>query len=341
MKESKHYIMPYPIIDEKETELLDKLKVRYERLTNPNIIAKVGGKVAEIIPSPIKDVGKAAKEEIAQQELFKSCMNMVAKGFGELEKQAARMTVSESMVVKKINSVTKNNEVTCIDEVCLSRGYVISKLVSSYKTQDMAVALAEGSATGIFGFWGLAPNLVLSTFIYYRAVQSVAMYYGYDIKNDPAELMIASDVFLNSLNPSSSGADDLCGIIGKVMVMAEITTVKQTVKKTWTDMAARGGASLLLTQMRALANKAAQKALENAGKTGLERSVFKEVFAQIGKKLTKEAIGKAVPVAGALIGGLFDLSLMNTIIEYADVFYCKRFLLEKEVRINMLMNDEE
>ena len=31
---------------------------------------------------------------------------------------------------------------------------------------------------------------------------------------------------------------------------------------------------------------------------------------------------------------------MNRVLEYADVFYNKRFLLEKEVRIYMLLMDE-
>ena len=75
--------------------------------------------------------------------------------------------------------------------------------------------------------------------------------------------------------------------------------------------------------MRALANKAGQK--------GLEESLFKGVFEQIGKSLSKKALGKAVPVAGAVIGALFDTAQMNTVLVYADVFYNKRYLLEKEV----------
>ena len=55
--------------------------------------------------------------------------------------------------------------------------------------------------------------------------------------------------------------------IGKVMLVAEMEGVKQTVKKGWTAMAARGGAAMLVTQIRALANVAARKALENAGKS--------------------------------------------------------------------------
>ena len=107
------------------------------------------------------------------------------------------------------------------------------------------------------------------------------------------------------------------------MVMTEITAVKHMSKKTWGEMASRGGVTLLLCQMRALANKAAKNALEKAGKKGLEENLFKGVFEQIGKKLTKQAVGQ-----------------MNRVLEYADVFYNKRFLLEKEVRINMLLMDE-
>lgn len=42
--------------------------------------------------------------------------------------------------------------------------------------------MIEGGGTGAFGFWGLPFNLVLSTFLYFRAVQSIAMFYGYDVK---------------------------------------------------------------------------------------------------------------------------------------------------------------
>ena len=93
--------------------------------------------------------------------------------------------------------------------------------------------------------------------------------------------------------------------------------------------------------MRALANKSAQKALEKVGQKGLENSLFREIFEQIGKKLSKKALGKAIPVAGAVIGALFDTAQMNTVLEYADVFYNKRYILEKEARINALLGVDD
>jgi len=62
----------------------------------------------------------------------------------------------------------------------------------------------EGGTTGAFGFWGLQFNIVLSIFLYFRAVQSIAMFFGYDIKNGSAELVIASEVFTNALSPAQN-----------------------------------------------------------------------------------------------------------------------------------------
>ena len=337
MIDKNNILLPSPIIDAKEDESIKQLCKRYEKLTNPGVLAKVGKKAVEVIPKPVKNMGKKAKEAITEQELYTQCMKVAVEGFGILEKQAAKLTVSENIIVKKINKVSKDVNVTSMDEVCLARSYDIAKLVNKYKTQDLSLALVEGGATGYFGFAGLPFNLVLSTFLYYRAVQSVAMYYGYDIKNDPSELVIASDVFMNALSPNSQGTNEVTGIIGKIMIMTEITTVKQLSRKTWEEMAKHGGVALLICQMRALANRAAQKALEKAGQKGLEESLFKGIFEQIGKSLTKKAIGKAVPVAGAVIGALFDTAQMNTVLEYADIFYNKRYLLEKEARINTLI----
>lgn len=123
------------------------------------------------------------------------------------------------------------------------------------------------------------------------------------------------------------------------MIMTQAAVVKQTAKKTWVDMAARGGMPLLIAQMRALANKAAQKALEKAGAKGLENSVFREVFEQIGRKLTLKTVGKSVPYVSAILGALIDTAQMRKVLEYADVFYHKRYILEKETRIKALLGD--
>ena len=166
------------------------------------------------------------------------------------------------------------------------------------------------------------------------------MFYGYDVKNDSTELVIASEVFTNALSPSTSDANnEATNIIGKIMLMSQAAVVKQTAKKTWTDMAARGGIPLLLAQMRALAHKSAQKALQNVGAKGLENNIFKEAFEQIGRKLTLKAIGKAEPIASTVTCALIDTAQMKKVLEYADIFYQKRFIVEKESRISNLIGE--
>lgn len=126
-------------------------------------------------------------------------------------------------------------------------------------------------------------------------------------------------------------------MVGKVMMLAEAATVSQTVKQGWKAMAERGGACLVIAQMRALANGAARKALEKAGKAGLEKSVFRNVLAQIGRRLPQKTVERAVPVIGGAIGALFDAGQMQGTLDFADTFYHKRFIVEKELRIQSLM----
>ena len=121
------------------------------------------------------------------------------------------------------------------------------------------------------------------------------------------------------------------------MTFAEAQSLKQATNKTYAEMISKGGTSLLVVQLRALTNNAAKKALDEAGVKGLESSAFKAVFEQIGKGLGKKSVGKMIPGVSAVIGAAFDISQMNTVISYADVFYNKRFLLEKEQRINALV----
>jgi len=334
MDQYQKFLAPIPVVNQKEASSLDALTERYNKLIAPSEIATLGKKAGELIPEKVKLLGSELTETISAQELYKQAMELVVNGFKVVEEQAAKFSVSEKTIIKKVNSVVPEYEITELSEICFARSYKLSKLVNGYKNQDTLTAFLEGGLTGAAGFWGLPFNFVLSTFLYFRAVQSIAMFYGYDVKNDSAELVIASEVFSSSLSPLKNDVNnEVSSAIGKIMLMSQTAMVKQTAKKTWTDMAARGGVPLLLTQMRALANKTAQKALEKAGEKGLERSVFKEVFEQIGRKLTLKTVQKAVPVVSAVFGALIDTAQMNKVLEYADIFYQKRYILEKESRI--------
>ena len=244
-------------------------------------------------------------------------------------------------MIEKINGDKSKIQIDSLDEICLLRSYDVAKVVNSNKRMEILAAGIEGATTGAAGFPGLPFSIVLSTFLYFRAVQTIAMFYGYDVKNNSDEMVVANGVFVASLSPSNDDVNnEITNMIAKIMAISHAEVVKQTSQKTWVDMASRGGVPLLVTQMRALAHKSAKKALEASGKKGLENSLFRDTFEQIGRRLTLKATGKAVPVVSAGIGALLDVAQMNKVIEYADVFYHKRFIAEKEQRIRLLFSQE-
>lgn len=338
MEQNTPVYVPVPIVNQKEQAAFEELTERYNKLTAPSKITQAGKKIGNLVPQKVKSLGSDLTKTISAQDLYKQAMELAASGFKIVEEQAAKFSINEKTILKQVNDIVPDYEVTELSEVCFARSYSLAKLVNSYKSRDLVTALVEGGVTGVAGFWGLPFNLVLSTFLYFRAVQSIAMFYGYDVKNDSAELVIASEVFANALSPLQSDVNnELNSVIAKVMVMTQASVVRQTAKKTWFDMASRGGIPLLLTQMRALAHRAARKALEKASANSLEQSLFKEVFEQIGRKLALKTVQKAVPVVSAVLGALIDTAQMQRVLDYADIFYQKRYILEKESRIKSII----
>ncbi len=330
---------PVPMVNDKELSSLDSLVERYEKLTKPSLLAKAGNAVSNVIPEPVKEFGNNISTGITENQIYLQAMEYIGNGFKAVEELFFFFFIDEGIIINSINNINEDINISEIEEICLIRSYYLAQAVNNDKTNSQILAFAEGGGTGLFGFIGLPLNLVLSTLLFFRAVQSIAMHYGYDVKNDSAEMLIAGQVFANSFDPAAaSSGTEIGNIVCKVMLMAQTAAVKQASAKGWAAMIAKGSIPRLLAQMRALANKAAQKALMKAGVKGLEKSVFREVFEQIGRKLTLKAINKAVPIAGAAIGAFMDIGQMKQIVEYADIFYQKRFILEKEQRIKRVCN---
>ena len=331
------YVAPDPMYDSREMRELSELTERYEKLTEPGILDRAGSAVMGFLPDGVKDLARGAAESLTEQELYTQMMKIVAEGFGTLERYAAAATVSDKDVLASVNKEAEEH-LSSLDELCLLRSYVVARTAQGQNVQHLLLAAVEGAATGAVGFAGIPFNLVLSMFLYYRAVQSIALSYGYDVRNDPSELLIASQVLSFAFSPTGADLGGAAGVVGKIMGIAEVATVGQVVKKGWQAMAERGGACLLIAQMRALAHASARKALEKAGKAGLERSAFRNILEQVGKRLPQKAVQRGVPIIGGLIGALFDTGQMQRTLSIADTFYHKRFLVEKELRVSDLVD---
>ena len=356
----KEYTLPDPIIDAREEKMLEDLTRRFEQITSPSFISKTGKRVSKVakrvareLPSPVRHAGSAAAErangvvdagrqlanDFEVDRIYFDALERMSEMFVILQEQTAKYTINRAKLVEQANAYSSDNDITGFDEFCLVRAYDLRKAAPAFRAKNFFAAVAEGGGFGYIGFAGLPFSLVASMFMCFRAVQAIAMRYGYDVKNSDEELVISATVLANSLSPRQ-GADlnELSGAITKVMLFAEFKGVQQAAGKQWAEVIGRGGIGLLLAQMRALANKAAAKALEKAGKKGLEESVFKGVFEQIGRRLTLKSVGKAMPVASAVVGAAFDSTTVNSVIRYAEIFYQKRFILEKADNIALLVS---
>lgn len=299
-----NWVLPDPLLTNRELAELEALTEQYEKMVAPSklkqLTDKAGSKIPENLRATVGDALDGLTSEIQQQELYAQVMKQVVDGFKVIEEQAAKYSVTEAQIVEAANTTLENVTIRSIDELFMLRSFDVAKIAAGENGKHLLLAATEGAVTGAPGFAGLPFNIVFSMFLYYRAVQSVAMMYGFNVKEDPAEMVIAGDVFSNAMAPSAGSADGMALAIGKVMLVAEMEGVKQTVKKGWTAMAARGGAAMLVTQIRALANVAARKALENTGKKSIESSVFKTYSSKLAGISLKNPSARLFPYLAAL-----------------------------------------
>lgn len=332
-------------LDQREVKLLETLTQDYQQFIEPNFLQNklhtAQEKVSNIVPIKIKDKMNESIKKAAEWDVIQKALKKSGQGFGVVQVNTARLTLDKKKVVKSLYS--NSNSLQDFNEICRLRSYEIEKVVvNRRKLMDVPSAFLGGGVTGFFGLYGVPFNLAITFLMYYRTVQSIAIHYGYDVIDDPRELEIASSVTITSLSPGQQAeAETLGDIIKQMMFATSLTSLKESLKKnTYEQMAQKGGVDLLYVQIRALANLQAKKALEKAGKNGVEAGIFKDLLEQLGKMMSKETGKKAVPVIGAVIGSFGDAYTMNKVITGANLIYHKRYLYEKNSRIK-LMNDNQ
>lgn len=327
---------PEPIVNEKEIAKLEKLSDEYKKFIEPGKFGILMQRIGEKIGVP--KIFNNAIKRTSELDMIKKALEIASKGFLILQNQASKLIINKKNIVKRLTN--ESNRINKYEQICALRSYDIEKVVGKQNYKDLFAAFTEGAISGSPGLIGVPFNIVLSFLFYFRATQSIALHYGYDVINDPSELEFASTVTTLSLSPSlDKSTETLTGLIGKMMLAAEFTALRSGLNKTYMEMAEKGGIQLLFVQIRALANKAAEKALQNAGEKDIEAGIFKNLLEQVGKMLSKDVAERSLPIVGALVGGFSDTYFMNRVIKCANLIYHKRFILEKEQRVNELIKE--
>jgi hypothetical protein len=333
----KRLVHPNPILDAREVALIAALQKDFEDFAEPDAIGrglkKIGDALERVTPGVLKRAFSDAKAMMDALQIIQKSLESAEKGFHLLTQQASRMTISKHGVVEKLSA--RGAKISTFEEVCLMRSYHIEAVIEDQTYQDTLFAAIEGAATGFFGFAGLPLNLALSFFLYFRAAQNIALHYGYDVKGDPRELQFAAEVTLQSLDPNFSGRG-LGGLIGKMMLLTPPSSFKRSLTLSSRAMTGSGRSEMLYAQIRAAANKAAERALAKAGREGIEAGIFKSLLAQLTQRAPGEAGRRALPIVGAVVGGLSDAYFMSRILRGAKLIYHKRYLFEKGRRVSLL-----
>lgn len=65
--EGKRYIVPEPVLNQKESKALTELTERYNKLITPGILAKTGSKIGKTIPKPVKKLAEILRIQLRKR----------------------------------------------------------------------------------------------------------------------------------------------------------------------------------------------------------------------------------------------------------------------------------
>jgi hypothetical protein len=125
-----------------------------------------------------------------------------------------------------------------------------------------------------------------------RCVGQVSLHYGYDPEEPAEKLFIMSVV----------NAGTALSATAKTAAMADVSRLTQ---------------ALVRGKVWAILDKS------------VVSQVSKQFANAFGVRFTKQSLGKVVPVAGIVLGGTFNWTTLEAIVDAANIAYRRRFLLEK------------
>ncbi len=338
--------LPEPIVDSRERNRFSQLKEEYEDFRTPGLLgqaaniaqnglAKANGKLKKWVPG-LRNAQNNIEElfqKASQKQVVKKALAKAARGGGLALQWGAQKTLSRSAVVSRLQNGGVRAET--FEDICKGRSYNVEPIAEKDWKSRSGAAL-EGFGTGMVGgARGALASLALSMALFYRATQRIALHFGYDALGRDSEQALAAEVTLQALHPDGEPpADSAAGVVGKVLIAGEVSALTKALKRrTYQEMAEQGASQLLYVRLRATANKAAQKALDRAGREGFENAIIRRLLRDLGERVPKRIGQRAVPIVGGFIGAGMDSYYMDQVIRGATLFYHKRFIAEKKERV--------
>lgn len=170
----------------------------------------------------------------------------------------------------------------------LERADELANLVAS---RNRLLAATEGAVTGLAGFLGAIADLPLSTVIVLRTIYQTAECYGYDLADVDGRQKIYQ-VLANT---------DWSVLVEKQTVLLSLVSVQKLLKQ-------NGVAGL-------------QQMVGSAGDLEVFEKLVQELAGNLNIRLPDNLTGRALPVAGGLVGAFYSTRLINSVAALAQATF--------------------
>ena len=253
-------------------------------------------KVSESIPQEVADWGIAAVDSARRTVGRVSRAGLSPKRVVAIHKKrghdVSALRDLRRLDLAQIDAVGGRGASWYYPAIAAASGMGAGLVITGGEIFAAASAGAAAAPSGVAVAAAFAGDVTVVLSLSSRSVGHVSMLYGYD-PEDPAEKIFVMSV-VNAGTAMSATA--------KTVAMADISRLTQALirGKTW-------------------------KVLNES----IVAKVSTEFAKRFGFRLTKQGLGKVVPAVGIVVGGTFNWTTLESIVDAADVIYRRRFLLEK------------
>ena len=285
-------------------------------------------KTNDVTPYEEEQIQKIEQWINKKEPLLSKVLNKLIEPISSLTKLIVPSSAIEGALVQinkaaefltDVEDIKRDANVKDITELQYKSLQLSDKLANEVHNYAIGISSAEGVVTGALGWAGLAVDIPSLILISVRTIHKIGVCYGFKCQNKEDELFILE--ILQSSNVHTPKE--------KLVSVTTLQAIgRMAAKHTWKEMA------------KIAAEETAKKEIgKQFEKTIAQRliSLHENLPHLIGKKLTKNAVKKGVPVVGALIGAAVNSKYINDVAWVARYMYQQRWLqVNNKIIINTL-----
>lgn len=280
----------------KELKEIEKWEIDYIKKKENSLLSKAGGLVSNPLKNFSEDLIPKKIKKVSTR--ISLAVETAVSGCMDAGQDIVNFTYDKEKAVKQF----KNKGVNTLDDLYKIDVTKLDKISRRVVLENKVVGLVEGFAFGLGNITAAIADIPVFFTLTFRVMQQIASIYGYD-PEDPKEKLFM--IKLMSYGTAAKGSS-------KLALQAELQTLKVGIKR-YTF-----------------------KKMQEMGKKYSIVIIARSVGKNVGVRLTKKTLLKAIPLIGGVFGGFFNYGFIRQMADVTNMMYKKRFLEDKlEIRDNI------